>query len=340
MKKIINTIVNKTLNKVPPIWMMRQAGRYLPEYQKVRSDVGNFLDLCYNPKLASEVTIQPIKRFDFDAAIIFSDILVIPDALGVDVDFIKGEGPKLSVTRNKDDLKKLSNSNLKKYLEPVFENIHLTKLSLPKKTALIGFSGCPWTLACYMVEGGGSKNFSLTRELALNDKVFFNDLIDLLTDAVIKYCLEQIKSGADIIKLFDSWAGILPPSEIDLWVLKPIKKITSALKQEYPNIPIIAFPRGVGTSYSDFNQLDDLDVVAIDQNTDLKYCKNILDKKIIQGNLDNFTLAFGSEDQIRVAVNHILEELEERPYIFNLGHGVLPQTPIKNIELLLKLIRD
>ena len=212
MKKLNNTLLKKEKFTNPPIWIMRQAGRYLPEYRKIRSNVKNFLDLCYNPKLASEVTLQPITRFDFDAAIIFSDILVIPDALGIKVEFVKNEGPKLEAVKSGFDLSKLKINNIENHLNPVFETLELTKSKLSPDKSLIGFSGSPWTLATYICEGGGSKNFDIVKELAIRDENFFSELIEILTQSIITYTLSQIKAGADVIKLFDSWAGVLPES--------------------------------------------------------------------------------------------------------------------------------
>lgn len=340
MKKILNLIKNKEIHKNPPVWIMRQAGRYLPEYLEIRKNCENFLDLCYNPKLASEVTIQPISRFDLDAAIIFSDILVIPDALGVDVKFVKNEGPKLSKTLNKNDLVKLNQDNLIRHLEPVFENLSLTKSRLPQDKTLIGFSGAPFTLACYMIEGGGSKNFDSVKRAAIQDESFFSELIEILTESVSTYLIHQINAGADIIKIFDSWAGILPDHQIRKWVFDPVEKIIQNVKKTHPETPIISFPRAIGTFYEEYAQKINCDVLAIDQNLSYDFVTNKLQNhKIIQGNLDNQLLAFGSKSQIETEVNLILEKFNKKPFIFNLGHGIIKETPIENVEFLMKLIR-
>lgn len=342
MNKLINTLLKKEKFSTPPIWIMRQAGRYLPEYREIRSNVGNFLDLCYNPKLASEVTLQPIRRFDFDAAIIFSDILVIPDALGIKVEFVKNEGPKLRKISTKEDLKKLKTQNIKKHLQPVFEALTLTKSRLDKNKSLIGFSGSPWTLACYMIEGGSSKNFDLTKETAIKNEEFFSELIEILTKAIIEYLLLQIKAGADVVKLFDSWAGILPPTQLRKFVIEPAKKIVREIKKLHPQIPIICFPRGIGVMYEEFAAEVDSHGLAVDQNLSVKWIRKNLQEKsdsVIQGNLDNFLLAFGSKKEIEKEVLNIVENLSNRPFIFNLGHGILPETPIENVEMVLKLIR-
>ncbi len=343
MNKIYNILKNKIALKNPPIWIMRQAGRYLPEYREIRANVGGFLDLCYNPKLASEVTLQPIRRFDFDAAIIFSDILVIPDALGIKVDFVKNEGPKLQKISSKEDLKKLKIDNIKNHLKPVFEALQLTKQKLSTDKTLIGFSGAPFTLACYMIEGGGSKNFDLVKKTAIENEEFFSSLIDILSDAVVEYLLAKINAGADVVKLFDSWAGILPPSEYQKWVINPTKKIIKKIKEKSPTTPIIAFARGSGVLYENYAREVGCDILAIDQTIPKKWAQENLQNRlgcIIQGNLDNQLLAFGSKAKIEKEVREILEIFGEKPFIFNLGHGILPQTPIENVELLLKLVRD
>lgn len=338
MNKLLNTLLKKEKNSTPPVWVMRQAGRYLPEYREVRANVKNFLELCYTPKLASEVTLQPIRRFGFDAAIIFSDILVIPDALGVKVDFVKNEGPKLGSF----ELKNLKTKNIKAHLNPVFEALELTKSKLGKETALIGFSGAPWTLACYMIEGGGSKNFEKTRETAIGDPQFFSQLIEILTQSIIEYLSLQIQAGADVVKIFDSWAGILPPFELQKWVIDPTQKIVSELKKLHPQTPVICFPRGIGVNYLEFVKQVGSTVIALDQNVERNWVRENLQKNcsaIVQGNLDNFLLAFGSKKEIEQETIEILKTFGDFPFIFNLGHGILPQTPIENVELILKILR-
>lgn len=342
MNKLINTLLKKEKFSQPPIWIMRQAGRYLPEYREVRSNVKNFLELCYTPKLASEVTLQPIRRFGFDAAIIFSDILVIPDALGVKVEFVKNEGPKLQKVSSKDDLKSFKRENIKSHLQPVFEALALTKSKLDKDVALIGFSGAPWTLACYMIEGGGSKNFEQTRKVAIQDEEFFSELIEILTQSIITYLSQQISAGADVVKLFDSWAGVLPPQQLRKWVIEPTKKIVAELKKLHPQIPVICFPRGIGMMYEEFAREVGAQGLALDQNLEKKWVRKNLQEnlgQVVQGNLDNILLAFGSKKEIEKEVFQILESFGEQPFIFNLGHGILPETPIENVELVMSLVR-
>jgi uroporphyrinogen decarboxylase len=342
MNKIINVIKNHTPYNPPPIWIMRQAGRYLPEYLEVRNKVENFLDLCYNPVLASKVTLQPINRFGFDAAIIFSDILVIPDALGIKVNFIKNHGPVLADFSLSELHKIIINNIFLQKLQPVFEAVSLTKIKLNKQTSLIGFAGAPFTLACYMLQGGVAKNFDKIKQIATKDKEKFIDLLNLLTEAIILFLEQKIKSGVDIIKIFDSWAGILPCQQMQDFIINPAKKIVDYFLQNYPQIPIIYFPKNIGVNYNSFLQQVNCNVLAIDQTISLDYANNLFNKKkvVLQGNLDNFLLAFGNEKEIITETEKILLNFKNKPFIFNLGHGILPQTPISNVELLLKIINN
>lgn len=342
MKKLSNVLLKKEVYKTPPIWIMRQAGRYLPEYLETRSKINNFLDLCYNPKLASEVTLQPIRRFDFDSAIIFSDILVIPDALGIKVDFIKNHGPKLAKFDILNDLSKLKLNNIKNHLEPVLEAISLTRQNLNQDKDLIGFCGAPFTLACYILEGGGSKNFDIVKETSFRYPRQFSQLIDILTDSVIEFLSLQIISGVDVIKVFDSWAGILSTNQVNEWVIKPAKKIVNYFRENYQQTPIIYFPKSIGVNYENFAKEVDSHGLAIDQTLDKNWVNQILQNKlnkVIQGNFDNYLLAFGTKKQIADEAMEILKIFGEKPFIFNLGHGILPQTPIENVEYLLKIIK-
>ena len=342
MKKLLKTLQGEKFNN-PPIWLMRQAGRYLPEYRELRSKSSNFLELCYNPKLASEVTLQPIRRFGFDGAIIFSDILVIPDALGIKVNFIKNEGPKLQQITNEKELLNLNINNIIKHLQPVFDNINLTKSKLDDSTTLIGFSGSPWTIATYIIEGGGSKNFENVKKIAISNSAFFEKLINILVESISIYLCKQIEAGSEVIKLFDSWAGVLSESEFKKWVINPNKRIVNNIKEKYPNIPIIAFAKGSGTMYEDFSEEMKFNALAIDQTISRKWAKETLQQKlnlIIQGNFNNFNLAYGNEESITKEVLLILEYFNDHPFIFNLDHGIFPNTPIKNVELLIDLVRN
>lgn len=342
MNNLNNILFKKGDFSKSAIWIMRQAGRYLPEYQEVRAKAGSFLDLCYNPQMASEVTLQPLRRFDLDAAIIFSDILVIPDALGIGVEFVKGEGPKLQPLSNSEELKALKTDNIIKHLNPVFEAVSLTRSKLPSKKSLIGFSGSPWTLATYICEGQGSKNYDQTKRLAIANEAFFSQLIDILVESIITYLGAKIEAGVDVIKLFDSWAGVLSKEQYQKWVIAPNKKIVCALRQKYPHIPIICFPRGSGTLYRDFVQEVKPNALAIDQGCCTKWAKEELCQNLgvaVQGNLDNYLLAYGNKDQITKEVTRILEDFKDQPHIFNLGHGILPNTPIENLELVVNLVK-
>jgi uroporphyrinogen decarboxylase len=341
MKKLLKTLQGEKFS-TPPIWFMRQAGRYLPEYREIRAKANNFLELCYNPKLASEITLQPIRRFGFDGAILFSDILVIPDALGVKVEFVKNEGPKLQKTLDEKALLNLNLNNIENHLERVFETIDLTKSKLDENTTLIGFSGSPWTIATYMVEGGGSKNFENVRSLAISNPQFFSKLTEILVEAISIYLIKQIEAGVEVVKLFDSWAGVLPESEFKKWVINPNKKIIENVRKKYPNFPIILFTRGAGAGYENVASNIENVALAIDQALPKKWAQEILQNKhqrIIQGNLDNILLASGSLEEIEKEVLEIKNSFGNSPFIFNLGHGVLPHTPIENVERVLKVLR-
>ena len=340
--KLLNTLKGKKTD-TPPIWLMRQAGRYLPEYKEIRKRELNFLDLCYNPKLASKITLQPIKRYGFDGAILFSDILVIPDALGIKTEFVKNVGPKLNPVTTEKELNYLKIDNIKKHLSPVFETINLVKSQKPKETNLIGFSGSPWTIATYIIEGGSSKNFEKIRSIAIKNEDFFQKLIDILINSIIEYLSYQIEEGVEIIQLFDSWAGILPESEFSKWVLNPNKKIIDIIKEKHPEIPIILFAKNSSLLNENICQNIKFDCLAIDQNLPKKWVKDVIRNKynkIIQGNLDNILLCYGSKDQIKKEVINILDSFNDYPFIFNLGHGVLKDTPIKNVEFVLDLVRN
>lgn len=342
MKKILKVFNNKISlrDNSPPIWMMRQAGRYLPEYRRIRSKVNNFLELCYNPKLASEITLQPIRRFNLDAAIIFSDILVIPDAMGIDVEFIKGKGPILGVVDNFQKLNQLKFDINK--LENVFKNIELTKENLDPKTALIGFSGSPFTLACYIVEGSGSRDFEKVRRKIVVDEEFFDQLIDILVNCVVRYILRQIESGVELIKLFDSWAGILGGYHFEKYVIDPNKKIIEAVKLKYPNIPVIFFPKGVGEkTLMIVDKIPNLDCLAIDSSISREWVVDNLQKNnvVIQGNFNNLILSEGNFNQVKHEYDDIMRNFGKSNFIFNLGHGVLPDAKIENINYLISLLK-
>lgn len=337
----------KTLKKekfsTPPIWFMRQAGRYLPEYREIRSKKENFLDLCYNPKLAAKITLQPIDRFNLDGAILFSDILVIPDALGIKTEFIKNHGPKLQPITEKKELDSLDFNNIENYLNPVFETIDIVKSKKPKETNLIGFSGSPWTIATYIVEGGSSKNFEKIRSIAIKEEDFFQKLINILIESIVTYLSFQIKAGVEIVKLFDSWAGILPENQFNKWVLEPNKKIIKRIKELYPDIPVILFTKNAGVLNQNICQNIDFECLAIDQNLPKIWVKNNIQKKynkVIQGNLDNILLCYGSREEIKNEVLDILDSFNGESFVFNLGHGILKDTPVENVEYVVNLVRN
>ena len=338
-----NTIFLDVLSGKPekkiPFWFMRQAGRYLPEYRALRSKAKDFLHFCYSPDMATEATLQPITRFGMSAAIIFSDILVIPHALGMEVRFEEGKGPLLTPLENETMLAKLSLKHLEEKLSPVYQAITQTKNALPKETALIGFCGAPWTLASYAVEGKGSRDFQTVRTAALRQPEFFSKLISLFTGAVIEHASHQIKAGAQVIQLFDSWAGALSAQEFDNWVIAPTKNIVSTLKKLHPEIPVIGFPRLAGTRYISYARETGVNAVSVDATVPPNWiAQNLQSQVIVQGNLDNLLLAEDKNAMLAQAKD-IIVTLGERPFIFNLGHGVLPHTPVENVQALVDLIK-
>ena len=323
----------------PPIWLMRQAGRYLPEYREIRAQAKGFLDLCYTPDFAVEVTLQPIRRYGFDAAILFSDILVVPDALGADVRFVEGEGPKLSPIRDAVGVARLSKARLHDHLAPVYETLRRLRQDLPEETALIGFAGAPWTVVSYMVEGGGSKEFQEARTFARKDHETFSALIDLVTEVTTDYLKAQVEAGAQALQLFDSWAGVLPPSEFHRWCVRPLSTIVTAVKKAHPDIPIIAFPRGAGVLYEHFIESVPVDGVSLDTTVPVDWAAEHLQKVCLQGNLDPIALLSGGDDMLN-DTRHLLNKLVGRPHIFNLGHGVLPPTNPDTVKRLVDFVRS
>lgn len=337
----MNSIFLKTLRREKtsqiPVWFMRQAGRYLPEYRELRAKKKGFLDLCYSPQDASRVTLQPIERFGFDAAILFSDILVVPHAVGVDVKFTEGEGPSLQPVNNEAELAKLDLSKITKFLSPVYETANIVAGKLDDKP-LIGFAGAPWTVACYMTEGKASREFQKAREIAAKQPQFFARLIEFLQDATFIHLENQILAGAKALQIFDSWAGVLPENDFRKWVIEPAKNIVARIKNKYPDVPVIGFPRGAGALYADYAATTGVDAVSCDSQVPLSWAKRELSGKVLQGNLDNVLLASDKEGAI-AQTRKIIEHWRDMPMIFNLGHGILPHTPIENVEAVLKTIR-
>ncbi len=323
----------------PPVWLMRQAGRYLPEYRDVRRKAGGFLELCYTPEMAVEVTLQPIRRYGFDAAILFSDILVIPDGLGQPVRFEEGEGPKLDPIRDTAGLAQLSDERMHDRLAPVYETVRRLSQALPQEVTLIGFAGAPWTVATYMVEGGSSRDFAVTRAWSLSDPEGFGRLIDIVTAATADYLCRQIEAGAEAIQLFDSWAGVLPDDAFQRWVIEPNARIVSALKERFPDIPVIGFPRGAGVLYERYIEQTAVDAVSLDTTVPLSWAAERLQPKVtVQGNLDPQVLLAGGA-ALEHRAREIVATLGHGPFIFNLGHGIIKETPPENVAQLLDIIR-
>jgi uroporphyrinogen decarboxylase len=320
----------------PPVWLMRQAGRYLPEYHAIRARAGSFLDLCYNPALAAEVTLQPIRRYGLDAAILFSDILVVPHALGQALDYVEGKGPKLEPVTDAVGIARLSAGRLHEVLAPVYETVGRVVAALPPETALIGFAGAPWTVATYMVEGGSSKEYAVVKRLAYGEPETFARLVDLLVETTSAYLLRQIQAGAEAVQLFDSWAGVLPEVEFERWVIAPTKRIIEAVRAEASGVPVIGFPRGAGVLYERYLAGTGVDAVGLDTTVPPGWAARALQPKAaVQGNLDPVLLLTGGEAMIRAA-DAIMEALADGPFVFNLGHGVLQKTPPEHVAALVR----
>lgn len=323
----------------PPVWFMRQAGRYLPEYRATRAEAGSFLDLCYNPALAEEVTLQPIRRYGFDAAILFSDILVVPHGLGQNVSFEEGVGPVLEPIVDETGLLKLDNAVQRKRLEPVYETVSRLAGSLPPETTLIGFAGAPWTVATYMVGGRGSADQAAARSWAYRDPDGFQKLIDILVVGTIDHLSAQIEAGAEAVQIFDTWAGALPEREFERWVVEPTKKIVAALRASFPEISIIGFPRNAGPRYEGYIADTGVNAVGLDTSMSCKWARDTLGgKATLQGNLDPLALVAGG-NALREAAIDILDTMQGIPFVFNLGHGIVPQTPPEHVAELVSIVR-
>jgi uroporphyrinogen decarboxylase len=337
-KPLLRVLAGESLS-VPPIWLMRQAGRYLPEYRKIRERAESFLSLCFNPQLAAEVTLQPIRRFGFDAAIIFSDILVVPHALGQRVSFEVGEGPRLDALSEPDALGRLRPTIDHAVLAPAYETIARVKLELPPAVALLGFCGAPWTLATYMIAGRGTADQLPARMFAYHYPQAFADLIDRLVDASSDYLIRQFEAGADAVQIFDTWAGILPDDEFDKWCIDPIGRIVAKVRSRIPAARIIGFPRGAGTRLGRYLAGVPVDAIGLDWMVERSYARDYVQKRrAIQGNLDPLALLAGG-DTLDRAVDTILEAFGEGAFIFNLGHGVVPDTPVAHVEQLVARVR-
>ncbi|MFO1141209.1 MAG: uroporphyrinogen decarboxylase [Amaricoccus sp.] len=325
---------------VPPIWLMRQAGRYLPEYRAIRAKAGSFLDLCYTPELAAEVTLQPVRRFGLDAAILFADILLVPHALGCALSFVEGEGPRLSTVTSAGDLARLRPVEaVHATLAPVYETVRLVRASLPPTVPLIGFAGAPWTVATYMTAGRGTPGQQPARELLYRDPRTFDALIERLTEATIAYLLAQVAAGAEVVKLFDSWAGALPGPLFARYAIEPARRIAAAVRAAHPDVPVIGFPRGAGAGYAGFAAAAGVQAVALDTGVDPAWAARELQPRLcVQGNLDPLLLVVGGP-ALRDAARRMVDGFSGGPYVFNLGHGLTPDADPALVETLVRTIR-
>ena len=327
----------------PPVWLMRQAGRYLPEYRAVRAGLPDFIALCTTPGLAAEVTLQPIRRFGFDAAILFSDILILPWALGQGLEYREGEGPVLPPIRDEASFRLLDPAGLPEKTAPVMEAVRQIRTGLVREgfasTALIGFAGAPFTVACYMIEGAGSRDFAATRTLAWQNPSLFARIIELLTETTVAYLAAQVVAGAEIIMLFDSWAGVLAPSQFRRYVIEPTRRIVAALREQFPDLPIIGFPRMAGLSIGAYSHDTGVSAVGLDTAMDLTRVLPLLPHSVAaQGNLDPLAVVAGG-GVMTEETGAILAAMRGRPCIFNLGHGVVPQTPPEHVAALVEMVR-
>ena len=322
----------------PPVWLMRQAGRYLPEYRELRAQKSGFVDLATDSEAACEITLQPVRRFGMDGAILFSDILMVPWAMGQDLWFEEGEGPRLAPRLVDNALSSLHAAPER--LEPVYETVRRVVAQLPVQTTMLGFAGSPWTVATYMVAGRGSRDQSETRRLAYRDPQAFDAIIGAIEAVTIDYLSKQIEAGAEAVQLFDSWAGSLAPAQFERWVIAPTARIAAALAERHPATPVIGFPKGAGAKLAAYARETKVDAVGLDETVDPVWANEVLPKDLpVQGNLDPLALITGG-DAMTSAVRHILAAFADRPHIFNLGHGILPDAPIAHVEQLLDLVRN
>jgi uroporphyrinogen decarboxylase len=339
-KKILRALAGETLD-TPPIWMMRQAGRYLPEYRATRAKAGDFLSLCYNPELAAEVTLQPIRRYGFDAAILFADILLVPQALGADLWFVTGEGPRLSTISSAEDFARLKTpGDIHATLNPIYETVKILARDLPEETTLIGFAGAPWTVATYMIAGRGTPDQGPAHALKESNPEIFDALINRITEATIDYLSAQIEAGAEVVKIFDSWAGSLKDSDFLKYALEPTRVITEALKARYPHVPVIGFPREAGDHYIGFAKATGVDCVALDNSVSPEWgASNVQTDGCVQGNLASRHMVTGGQDLIDDTLT-IREAFSKGPHIFNLGHGITPDADPENVQLMIDTVRS
>jgi uroporphyrinogen decarboxylase len=339
VNKAVLDVLERQPRDPPPVWLMRQAGRYLPEYQAVRRKAGDFLTLCFTPELAAEVTLQPVRRFGFDAAILFSDILVVPHALGQTVWFAEGEGPRLEPIADRVGLQRLAAELDHGMLAPVYETIRRVKAELSPDVTLLGFCGAPWTVASYMIAGRGTPGQEPARLFAYGDPDTFAVLIDRLVEASASYLIRQFQAGVDAVQIFDTWAGVLPLQELRRWCIEPTQRIVTKVRAQVPAARIIGFPRGIGSALLHYVEDVAVDAVGLDWTADPIFARDQIQWRVpVQGNLDPLALVAGGATLDR-GVDNILEVFSERPFIFNLGHGILPQTPIAHVERMLARVR-
>lgn len=338
-KLILRALAGETLPS-PPIWMMRQAGRYLPEYRATRGQAGDFLSLCYNPELAAKVTLQPIERYGFDAAILFADILLVPQALGADLWFVTGEGPRLSTITTQAELDKLKPAtDIHEHLNPIYETVKLVSKALPPETTLIGFAGAPWTVATYMIAGQGKPDQGPAHALKSENRAVFEGLMERITQATISYLQMQIDAGAEVVKLFDSWAGSLLDQDFVEYSIKPMQQITAALKASHPNTPVIAFPRGAGERYKGAHAAIGSACVAVDDGVDAAWvAQHVQPDGCVQGNLKSTHMVTGG-DALVSETRRVVDALKNGPHIFNLGHGITPDADPENVQLMIDTVR-
>ncbi|MEM8629599.1 MAG: uroporphyrinogen decarboxylase [Pseudomonadota bacterium] len=338
-KLLMRALAGETL-PVPPIWMMRQAGRYLPEYRATRAEAGDFLSLCYNSDLAAEVTLQPIRRYGFDAAILFADILLIPDALGADLWFVTGEGPRLSKITSEADFAALKGADdIHDHLAPVYGTVRILRQELPAETALIGFAGAPWTVATYMVAGRGTPDQGPAHALMAENPMVFDALMERLTEATVAYLSAQISAGAEVVKIFDSWAGSLKGEAFAKYCVEPARRIIAEVKARHPGVPVIAFPREAKDAYMGFARATGADCVALDNSVDAAWAAAEVQKDgCVQGNLAPVHMVTGGRALVE-ETRRIVEAFSKGPHIFNLGHGITPDADPDNVQLMIDTVR-
>ena len=339
-KTILRALAGETL-PVPPIWMMRQAGRYLPEYKATRAQAGDFLSLCYNPELAAEVTLQPIRRYGFDGAILFADILLVPQALGNDLWFVTGEGPRLSTITTRAEFDKLGRGEMiHDTLSPIYETVKILRRELPEETTLIGFAGAPWTVATYMIAGRGTKDQGPAHALKAENRPLFEAIIERLTEATIDYLSAQVEAGAEVVKLFDSWAGSLSGEDFQRYALEPARIITQALKARHPGLPVIVFPRQAGQGYVGFHEATGADCVAVDDSVSPEWAaEHVQVSGCVQGNLASSHMVTGG-DALVAETRRVVKAFSKGPHIFNLGHGITPDADPENVQLMIDTVRE